>query len=186
MPEKRPLGRKLFSRAQKGDIPAFEVLVEGYRDTLYSIALQLSRSETDALQIVQESFFSAYRHLNEFPTEAEFRAWIHWIAASQALNGAPLPESPDSLLKRDVAQRLTVDCADDGREDSLSPQLQGAIEETMENLPQSQREVLLLKDVAGLDYDQIASITGNLIANIKAHLNQARLTICKRIASLPV
>ena len=76
--------RELISKAQQGHRLAFEALVERHRDQVYSFGLRLTRSETIAAEIAQESFLSAYLHLNEFQNEAEFASWVHWIAASHA------------------------------------------------------------------------------------------------------
>src|SRR5262249_59968220 len=74
---------------------AFERLVERNRDDLYSFALWMTRSETEATQIAQESFLSACQHLSHFRNEAEFRAWAHWIAAKHiSIRRRPRRTSP--------------------------------------------------------------------------------------------
>jgi RNA polymerase sigma-70 factor (ECF subfamily) len=145
-----------FENAANGDMPAFETLVERYRDSLYSFALQMTRSETEALEVVQKSFLAACRQVNQFRTEAELVRWIYGTAASHAFDQVPPLQRPESLQDGAAAERLRDDCVDDSQERTLSPQLRRAIEQTMEGLPEYQREVFLLKDVAGLDYDQIA------------------------------
>ncbi len=72
---------ELLSRAQAGNMSAFEKLVERHRDDVYGLALQMTRSETSALDVAQTSFFSVYLHLNEFRTEADVDAWVRRSAA---------------------------------------------------------------------------------------------------------
>src|SRR5215472_15789894 len=73
----------LLSRAQKGDLLAFEVLVERHRDRLYSFARRITQSETDGLEIAQECFLSAHSHLRNFRTVAQLSTWLYRIAARQ-------------------------------------------------------------------------------------------------------
>src|SRR5262249_19773084 len=77
--------RELLSQAQAGDLSAFEALVERHRDKVYGVALRMTRSEADAAEIAQETFLSAFQHLNEFRGEAAFGSWVHRIAANHAL-----------------------------------------------------------------------------------------------------
>lgn len=63
---------------------AFEMLVGRHRDDVYGFGLRMTRSETEAAEIAQESLLSAYLYLNEFRNEAEFGAWVRRIAASHA------------------------------------------------------------------------------------------------------
>src|SRR5215471_14503474 len=77
--------RELLTQAQAGDLSAFEALVERHRDKVYGVALRMTRSEADAAEIAQETFLSAFQHLNEFRGEAAFGSWVHRIAANHAL-----------------------------------------------------------------------------------------------------
>src|SRR5215831_20253301 len=76
------------------DMLAFERLVERNRDALYSFVLWMTGSETEAAEIAQESFLSAYLHLSHFRNEAEFRTWAHWVAAKHISIRRPLLTTP--------------------------------------------------------------------------------------------
>src|SRR5215468_5391752 len=78
--------RTLLTRAQAGDMSAFESLVERHEEKVYGLALRMTRSEADAAEITQDTFLSAYQHLAEFRGEAAFGSWVHRIAANNALN----------------------------------------------------------------------------------------------------
>src|SRR4029079_4013715 len=77
--------RELMTRAQAGDMSAFEALVSRHEDKVYGLALRMTRSEADAAEITQDTFLSAYQHLSEFRGEAAFGSWVHRIAANNAL-----------------------------------------------------------------------------------------------------
>ena len=171
------------------DMPAFERLVERNRDGLYSFALRMVRSEAEAAEIAQESFLSAYLHLSHFRNEAEFRAWVHWVAAKHIsirrplLTTSPAVESPLKAPEFRAAlvhhSRADSNCGAD--EQPLSAELRHAIEDATDRLPQSHREAFLFKDVAGLSYEQIADVSGQSISSIKEQLHQARLSLREAI-----
>src|SRR5215475_12070648 len=77
--------RELLSRAQAGDMSAFEALVGRHEEKVYGLAFRMTRSEADAAEIAQDTFLSAYQHLAEFRGEAAFGSWVHRIAANNAL-----------------------------------------------------------------------------------------------------
>ena len=171
--------------AISSDMLAFERLVERNRDDLYSFVLRMTRSATEAAEIAQESFLSAYLHLTHFRNEAEFRTWAHWVAAKHISIRRPLlPTSPaaESPLKAPefraaLARGSGADWYRTADEQPLSAELRRAIEDATDRLPQSHREVFLFKDVAGLSYEQIADVSGQSIPAIKDHLHQARLSL---------
>jgi RNA polymerase sigma-70 factor, ECF subfamily len=159
---------------------AFEKLVQRHRDDVYGLALQMTRSDTCALDVAQTSFFSAFLHLNEFRTEADFDAWVRRSAAQLTM----LHPSRIALeFKERVgpAQYCPTDwsCGADGQ--PLNAELRHAIQGATQQLPQDQREVFLLKDFADLTYEQIAEITGHSLRTIKHRLHQARLSLRETI-----
>lgn len=78
----------LLSAAQAGHMSAFEKLVERSRDRVYALALQMTRSETCALDIAQRSFLYAFRHLNEFRTESDFDTGVRRISIAYVCDAA--------------------------------------------------------------------------------------------------
>jgi RNA polymerase sigma-70 factor (ECF subfamily) len=182
---------EVMSQAQQGDMSAFEALVERHRDSAYAFALRLTRSEADASEIVQESFLSAYLHLNEFRTEAEFAEWVHWIAAGhtslrmtvmrRAQASKAQLDAPKCLACGALAKHTGTDWTKEIDEQPLSAELRRAIEDATERLPHRHRRVFLFKDVAGLNYEQIAQICGESIPAIKSRLHQARLSLREAI-----
>ena len=180
-----------LARAQRGDMSAFEVLVERHRDKVYGFGLRMTRSETAAAGVAQESFLSAYQHLNEFRSEAEFVAWVHRIASSHTLSRLRLKpaaqaaymevNSPTFHADGLPARYPNADWARGADERPLSPSLRSAIADATDRLPPPHREVLLLRDLTGLSYDEIASILGDSVPAIKSRLHRARLSLRETI-----
>jgi RNA polymerase sigma-70 factor (ECF subfamily) len=183
--------RSLLSQAKDGDMFAFEALVERHRDELYSFGYWMTRSETDAAEIAQVCFLSAHLHLKDFRTEAGLGAWVYWIAAGHASirqrlhHSAQAAEqelkSPRFHASGVLAQRPRAEWSGDADERALNAALRRAIEDATEGLPQTHREVFLLKDLAGLSYEQVANITGESIRAVKDYLHQARLSLRETI-----
>ena len=167
-------------------ISAFEKLVERHRDSVYGFSLRMTRFETEALEIAQESFLSAYLHLGQFRSERDFRAWLHQTAASHALYRlrrvgiAPLANETQTPARSN--ERSLAHCPGDKGRDVidgkvLDAELNRAVENAIDSLPQGHREVLLFRDIAGLGYEEIANMSGSSIPAIKRRLHEARLCL---------
>jgi RNA polymerase sigma-70 factor (ECF subfamily) len=179
--------RELLARAQGGDLSAFETLVEGHRDKVFGLALRMTRSEADAAEIAQETFLSAYQHLNDFRGEAAFGSWVHRIAANHALmrlrHQSVVQAAEEDLKGPEFNERGSFEeypATDWGRradEKILDAELRRAIQQATDRLPEGYREVFLLKDLEGLSYEQIAQITGDSVPAIKSRLHRARLSL---------
>lgn len=186
-------GDALLRRAQDGDGAAFEALVEREQDKVYGLALRMTRSEADAAEVTQDTFFSAYQHLKEFRGEAAFGSWVHRIAANNALmrlrhrrvvekvekSDEPLTEP--GFTRMGILRRPPQQWERPADEQALDAELGKAIEQATDRLPEGYREVFLLKDVEGLSYEQIAEITGDSVAAIKSRLHRARLSLREAI-----
>ena len=182
--------QQLLLQAQGGDISAFEELVERHRDLVYGLALRMTRSEADAAEIAQDTFFSAYQHLKDFRGQAAFGSWVHRIAANHALmrlrHRRVVEKSEDALAepgftRMGILRRPPQQWERPADEQALDAELGGAIERATDRLPEGYREVFLLKDVEGLSYEQIAEITGDSVAAIKSRLHRARLSLREAI-----
>ncbi|AEI64754.1 RNA polymerase sigma factor [Corallococcus macrosporus] len=183
--------RELLSRAQDGDVSAFEALVDAHRDKVYGLALRMTRSEADAAEITQDTFLSAYQHLKDFRGDAAFGSWVHRIAANHALmrlrhrRVAQAAEQelqgPEFTERGSLADYPQTDWSRDAEEKALDAELGTAIQQASDRLPEGYREVFLLKDVEGLSYEQIAEATGDSIPAIKSRLHRARLALREAI-----
>jgi len=139
--------RELMTRAQAGDMSAFEALVSRHEDKVYGLALRMTRSEADAAEITQDTFLSAYQHLSEFRGEAAFGSWVHRIAANNALmrlrrqkvldivsdeitgpeftERGSLAEPPESDWSKRADDKVRHRCAPRGVPGSVPPQGRG-------------------------------------------------------------
>lgn len=184
--------RELLSRAQAGDMSAFEALVGRHEEKVYGLALRMTRSEADAAEIAQDTFLSAYQHLAEFRGEAAFGSWVHRIAANNALMRLRRQKVVDMVSDDELAGPEFTDRGSlaDGPESDwskraddkiLEDELGRAIQAATDALPEGYREVFLLKDVEGLSYEEISEMVGISIPAVKSRLHRARLSLREAI-----
>ncbi len=180
--------RNLLEKAQAGDMAGFEALVERHRDHVYSLALRMTRSEADAAEVTQETFLSAYQHLAEFRGEAAFGSWVHRIAANHSLMRLrhsrvvknaeeEIKGQPEFNERGSLAEYPESDWSRRADERVLDSELRRAIQQASDGLPESYRQVFLLKDLDDLSYEEIAEITGDSVPAIKSRLHRARLAL---------
>jgi RNA polymerase sigma-70 factor (ECF subfamily) len=171
----------LIERARAGDPRAFEDLARREERALYRHALRIVGTTSDAEDIVQDALFSAWRSIASFQG-LSFRAWLFRIATNRAL---------DQLRSRKRKPELPLDPPDDDEITWAEPvapgpdltQLAGdrealaAVETALEALPAEQRTALLLRDVEGFAYEEIAVITSVEIGTVKSRIHRGRLAV---------
>jgi RNA polymerase sigma-70 factor (ECF subfamily) len=177
----------LIERARAGDTRAFEDLARREERALYRHALRIVGTTTDAEDIVQDALFSAWRSIASFQG-ISFRAWLFRIATNRAL---------DQLRSRKRRPELPLDPPDDDEVTWAEPaapgpdltQLAGdrealaAVEAALEALPAEQRTALLLRDVEGFAYEEIAVITSVEIGTVKSRIHRGRLAVRNTLIS---
>ncbi len=169
----------LIETAQKGDLEAFNALVLRYQDAVYSVALRIMGDPHRAADAAQEAFITAFRRLETF-RGGNFKSWMLRIATNQCY------DELRSMKRRPATsmQDLPDADADDGPalpDDSDTPEetaekneLNRAIADCIQSLGDDQRVVLVLSDVEGMSYQEVADITGANLGTIKSRLSRAR------------
>ena len=167
--------RELILRAQRGDGGAFRELVERHRRRAFAIAIGLVRDEEDALEIVQEAFFRVYRGLYAFNGAASFFTWLYRIVKNLSID----------LMRRPAWQReLALDEVDGGFDacmDEADPsdmlrrrEIADRIGEALAALPPYHRGVILMREIEGMSYEEMAEAMGVSKGTIMSRLFHAR------------
>lgn len=172
----------LIRKAQSGDIPAFNELVLLYQDSAYTVAYRVMADNASAADAVQDAFITAYQRLSTY-RGGSFRAWLLRITLNTCY---------DELRRRKRRPATSIEELpgaemDDGPalpDGAATPEqvvqegeLQAAIQQCIGGLGEMQRAVLVLSDVEGLSYQEIAEITGANLGTVKSRLSRARLSI---------
>jgi len=187
-----PSDQELVARAKKGELAAFEELVQCHERQVYTLALRMLRHQQDAEDVTQQTFLSALEHLKGFRGEASFSTWLLRIATHAALK---------IIRKRNGLETISLDDATTPREEDgaiphpeyiadwrQSPadlvhraEVRQLLEEALAELDEKHRLVFLLRDVEGLSIKETAETLGLSEANTKVRLLRARLQLRERL-----
>jgi RNA polymerase sigma-70 factor (ECF subfamily) len=174
----------LIRDAQDGDLDAFNRLVLAYQDLAFNLALRMLTDEDAAADATQTAFFSAYRNLNSY-RGGSFKAWILRMVTNSCYDELRRRHRhPSVSLEPTTEDDEEVESprwlADDGPspEQSLEQaEIEHAIQHCLENLPDDFRAVVVMVDVQGLDYGEVAIAIGKPLGTIKSRLARARLRL---------
>ena len=172
---------ELIARAQTADLDAFNILVQRHQNAVYGVALRYMRASDLADDVAQDTFLRAYRSIDTFHNDngVGFRSWLLRIASNRAL---------DVLRARQRRPAESLDAAMDDEESSWSPEdpsetpmefaergdLAGHLEWALGMISPDQRIVVILSDINGHSYDEIAEMTGVAPGTVKSRLHRAR------------
>jgi RNA polymerase sigma-70 factor (ECF subfamily) len=170
----------LIESARKGDLDAFNTLVVAYQHQVYNLAYRIMGDEASAADATQEAFISAYKHMESFRGDS-FKSWIFRIVTNACY---------DELRRRKRRPATSLDgMVDDGDseieydvpDDSNGPEIRTeqremalTIQTGINLLPEDQRVALVLSDIQGMSYEEIAVMTGANLGTVKSRLSRAR------------
>jgi RNA polymerase sigma-70 factor (ECF subfamily) len=177
---------------RRGERDAFDVLVERHHRRVFRLAMRLLGDEEGALDAAQETFVKAWRALPRFEGGALFTTWLTRIAINQCRNelrrrGTRKHARPRSLEEHipgtDVPRGDTLAAPTRSPWEELrGRELKAAFEEVLAALEPEDREVLLLKEVEGLSYEDMAEVLGIPTGTVRSRLHRARAEVRRRIA----
>lgn len=172
--------RRLIADCLGGRRDAFGALVSRYQARLYNAAIRLVDNAEDAADVVQDSFLNAYQSLHTFKGDAEFFTWLYRIAFNTAISQKRKKRATISLDSRaaeggidpdDPSEYIKPGAALERSEDERQ------LLEAMNRLSPEHREVLVMKDIEGLRYEDIAELLDVPIGTIRSRLHRARLEL---------
>ena len=161
---------ELIKKAKRGDEESFEALILSCKGKAYNIAFRYMGNEEDALDVMQESFIKIYRHLDKFNGQSRFDTWVYRIVvntASDMLRKNKRNEHDDILIE--IADH------DPGPEEQLEKKEEsGYILSCLNRLADEHKEVLILRDINGFAYDEIAKMLDCSMGTVKSKISRAR------------
>ena len=176
--------RALVEEALGGNLEAFNQLVVLYQDYLFALVVRVVNDRDSAADAVQEAFFSCYKNLNRFRGDS-FRSWLTRIALNAATDilryrkrrpADPFPEWEDDSWQPPAGEEASPERQQMHRQTSLM--LAGA----MAQITPDQRSAILLYDVEGYDYQEIADMTGVSLGTVKSRIHRGRLALRELLA----
>jgi RNA polymerase sigma-70 factor (ECF subfamily) len=177
---------KLVLAAAKGNLEAFNRLVEIYEQRVFGLAYRLLNDREAAADATQDSFFQAYRALNQY-RGGSFKSWLFRITSNicydrlRSRKRRPTTSLEEMLVEAENsggnAGGVLEDPDSDPGDKVLKREIMAELNRAMAQLPPEQKIVVVLSDVQGMTYEEIASITGASLGTVKSRLSRGRAKI---------
>lgn len=181
-----PTDLELVERVQGGDTQSFETLVRRYQSRVYNQVCRMVRDREDAADLTQEVFLKVYGSLNRFRGQASFQTWLYRVTMNLCVDrhrrgqrapqiaaslDAPM-DTDDGEVDRDVA-----DWNDNPEGDLLTVELKHKVREAVLQLSDKLRAVVVLHDLQGCSYEEIAAALDIPLGTVKSRLFNARAAL---------
>ena len=187
----REIDQLLVERVQRGDKQAFGLLVSKYQRKLGRLLSRLIRDPAEVEDVAQETFIKAYRALPSFRGDSAFYTWLYRIGINTAKNylvsqGRRSPTSTDF----DSEEAETFEEGDQLRDINtperllMTKQIGDTVNVAMEALPEELRTAIVLREIEGLSYEEIASIMECPIGTVRSRIFRAREAISEKLKPL--
>ncbi len=173
--------KTLIDAAQAGDLSAFNELVLSYQDQAYNVAYRLLSDAESAADAVQESFFKVYRRIGQY-RGGSFRAWLLRIVTNTCYDTLRVSKRhhvsrlDSDTLPPDRDVRLT-DFRASPHDHAVRRELNTLLTRAIMQLPPGQRTVLVMCDIEGFEYHEVADMTGLALGTVKSRLSRARTKV---------
>ena len=177
--------QELVALAKKGDQDAFSQLVEANQNKIYSLALRMTGSPEDGADLAQEAFLRAWRSLPSFQEESSFSTWLYKLTSNLCI---------DFLRKEKRRKAVAITVSLDDDQDESPPvevpdhrftpeaeverrELRAAMSRALKTMSEEHRQILILREVEGLSYTEIAQLLDVEEGTVKSRLARARISL---------
>jgi len=185
----------LLDRLRARDMFAFDLLVQERSGEVYSLLYRLTEDAEEARDLTQETFLRAFRHIDSFRGDADLKTWLYRIAINQARNrwrwwkrrkkdvtiSLDLTDDDNS---EPLSARLSSDNGGNPEQDLLARERESALLKALKTLKQDFREAVILRDIEGLSYEEIAATLEISVGTVKSRIARGRLDLRKKLSSL--
>ena len=178
--------QELVKRAQRGDESAFAQLMRENETRIYNLTLRMTGNEQDALDLAQEAFFNAWKGLKFFKGDSSFSTWVYRLASNACIDHLRRKKR-----RQDISDPMPVVDEEDDRppdipDERYAPeqvlerkQLRQAVAEGLKQLSDEHRQVLIMRELDGLSYQEIGQVLGLEAGTVKSRIARARLALRK-------
>jgi RNA polymerase sigma-70 factor (ECF subfamily) len=178
---------QLIARSQQGDVEAFNQLILKYQQILYGTVFRLLGDYDTAADVTQDAFIAAFRAIRTYRGDASFRAWLlrigsnlvydHWrrtqrhpVSSLEAID-----EEDDGSPGISLLDALSVKGVEGNPEEAvLTQELQELIQQGIQQLPLEQRTAVVLCDIQGLAYEEVAQVTETTLGTVRSRISRGR------------
>lgn len=182
--------QELVARAQRGEKKAFDLLVLKYQQKVASLVSRYIRDSNETLDVTQEAFLKAYRALPSFRGDSAFYTWLYRIAINTVKNYlvAQSRRPPGDDVEAETAEQLDVGTRlkeiGTPERHALTGEIAETVQAALEDLPDDLRTAIILRELEGLTYEEIANAMDCPIGTVRSRIFRAREAIEKRLRPL--
>ena len=187
----REVDQQLVERVQGGDKHAFDLLVIKYQRKLARLLSQYIRDPAEVEDVVQEAFIKAYRAMPSFRGDSAFYTWLYRIGINTAKNflvsqGRKLPtlQGFDNEEAEDFEDNVLLKEVNTPESELMSQQIAQTVNQTLDSLPDELRTAIVLREIDGLSYEEIANIMSCPIGTVRSRIFRAREAISEQLRPL--
>lgn len=174
----------IVRKVLQGDVNAFEKLVTEYEKAVYAITQRMTGNAEDAADMTQETFIKAYNSLSSFRGDSKFSVWLYRIANNVCLDFLRSKNRRPTVslsTEDDDGEETQLDIADESQSPELlleSSLTRDAVRRGLDSLPPDYKQILLLREIQGLSYEEIAAALGIESGTVKSRIFRARKRLC--------
>jgi len=183
---------QFIERLKRGDAAAFEVLIAERSGEIYGLLYRLTENSEEARDLTQETFLRAFQSIGHFRGEADLRTWIYRIAINQARNRwrwwrrrrRDSTVSLDSRDERDsklIKSLLPADNGNTPEQDTLAHERERVLRTALASLGRAYRETVILRDIEGFSYEEVAATLRISIGTVKSRLARGRAELRRKL-----
>lgn len=178
---------QLVLRAREGDSAALEELFLRYRQPVFRLVYRSVRNADDAEDITQEVFIKAFERLHTFREQSRFSTWLMRIALNLCTDHARMQKRRQELLQREAAGKLawmTHPEPPDPDEVVRESTIQEVFHQALQQLPEAQRQLIVMRDLEQMEYEEMAQILGCTVGGVKLRVLRARRALKAKLEPL--
>lgn len=191
--ELRPaIETQFIERLKRGEAAAFEVLVADRSGEIYGLLYRLTENPEEARDLTQETFLRAFQNIGSFRGDADLRTWIYRIAINQARNrwrwwrrrkrdATVSLDAPEGPFGQPLNATLRAERSEDPEQQTLAREREQALRLALKSLGSAYRETVVLRDIEGFSYEEIAVTLEISIGTVKSRLSRGREELRKKL-----
>ncbi|GBF33773.1 RNA polymerase sigma factor RpoE [Desulfocucumis palustris] len=176
----------LVQKSKNGDLDAFDELVKKYESKIYTVAYRFTSNHADANDLAQETFIRVYQSLGTFRGDSSFATWLYRIAANVCRDELRRQQrrkkvSLDEIMSHPGGNIYLADEASSPEESLERNELQRAVQKCLNTLSEEQRLILVMREIQGLSYEEIAASLDCSLGTVKSRLSRSRQALKQKV-----
>jgi RNA polymerase sigma-70 factor, ECF subfamily len=183
---------KFIERLKRGEAAAFDSLVAERTGEIYGLLYRLTENAEEARDLTQETFLKAFQNISHFRGDADLRTWIYRIAINQARNRwrwwrrrkrdvTVSLDAPDGPFGQPLTARLQAAIDSDPERQALAHERERVLRAALQTLGRAYRETVILRDIEGFSYEEIAETLGISVGTVKSRLSRGREELRRKL-----